>query len=289
MIFPFSLIICFGGTFFTLIFLIVKHFAWYLVILISLGYFILSVGIFCLIIMALLLILGKQFAKTYNPHGKGRWFFMYDVARFSCFWLGVKPKVHGLEKIPHDTPIVIYSNHQSYLDMFIFYVVLKDFHHATMYKKIIETYPLASGMAKALGGISIDRDDDREALKVVLKIINEVKKGVSFLIFPEGTRSKGIYMHPYKAGSFKICQKAEAPCVILAIDGTYKPIMTFPFIPTPIYINVCDVVTPEKANEMTSIELANYAHNLVEKDIDEARKKYRYLKPCKKYIKIDNE
>jgi len=285
MIFILSLIICFGGVVTTLIFTILNKMAWYYCILLPFGYLILSVGFFCLLVMALLLILGKHFSKTYNPKGKVRWAFMKDVARFSCFWLGVIPIVKGLEKIPLDKTIVIYSNHQSYLDMFILYIVLRKFPHATMYKKIIETYPLAKGMAKALGGISIDREDDKEALKVVINIINEVKKGVNFLIFPEGTRSKGIYMHPFKAGSFKIVQKSEANCVLIAIDGAYKKIMTFPFIPTPIYVNVVKVLTPDDYQSLNTQEFALMAHDIIENDINEARKKHIFLKPNKKLIK----
>lgn len=197
---------------------------------------------------------------------------MNDVAKFACWWLGVRPKMHGLEKIPKNTPIVIYANHQSYLDMFIFYTVLKEFPHATMYKKVIETYPLASGMAKALGGLSIEREDDRQALKVILKIINEVKKGVNFLIFPEGTRSKGTRLHPYKAGSFKVAQKAEVPAVILAIDGAYRLKMSIPFLPTRIYLNVVDVMVPEEWKDKNTQEMASYAQMMVEQDIQEARK-----------------
>lgn len=285
MIFPLSIIVIFGGTIASFAITIYNNFAWYYCLLIAFGTFVVTVGFFCLLVMFLLIVLGKAFAKTYNPKGKIRWFFMRDVARFSCFWLGVRPKVEGIEKIPSNRPIVLYSNHQSYLDMFIFYTVFKKFPHATMYKKIIETYPLASGMAKALGGLSIDRDDDKEALKVIIKIINEVKKGVNFLVFPEGTRSKGIYMHPYKAGSFKIAQKADAPAVLIAIDGAYRPIMTIPFIPTPIYIKVVDVMMPEDWKQKTTIEMAEYAHDLVDKEINEARLKYHFLKPHKKYIK----
>ncbi len=281
MIFPLSLIIILGGTLASLILTIYFEFAWYNVILISIGVFLGTTAIFCLIIMFLLIVLGKSLAKTYNPKGRFRWLFMRDVARFSCFWLGVRPKVVGLEKIPKDTPIVFYSNHQSYLDMFIYYVVFKDFPHATMYKRIIESYPLASGMAKALGGISIDRDDDREALKVIINIIKEVKKGVNFLVFPEGTRSKGINLHPYKAGSFKIVQKAEVPAVIIAIDGAYKKVMSVPFIRTPIYIEVVDVMMPSDWSEKTTIEMAEYAQNKVQNSLKQARQKYRFLKSKK--------
>lgn len=289
MIFPLSLIVIFGGTIASLVLTICYHFAWYNVILITLGTFLGTVAFFCLLIMFLLIVLGKSLAKTYNPKGKFRWFFMCDVARFSCFWLGVRPKVEGLEKMPKDSTFVFYANHQSYLDMFIFYTVFKDYPHATMYKKIIDTYPLASGMARALGGIPIDREDDKDALKVIINIIKEVKSGVNFLVFPEGTRSKGIYLHPYKPGSFKIAQKACVPAVLLAIDGAYKPVMTFPFIRTRVLVKVVDVMYPNEWQDKNTIEMAKYAEEKVAQALDDARKKYRFLKPHKKYIRKEFE
>lgn len=285
MIFPLSILLVFG-TLIGVPFLCVNHnihIVWS--ILIGIGSAIVMIAIFCLITMLFLIILGKKFAKTYNPLGKVRWFFMRDVARFSCFWLGVNRHVYGLEKIPTDTPIVIYSNHQSYLDMFIFYLAFKKFPHATMYKQVIATYPLASGMAKALGGIPIDREDDRKALEVIIQIIKEVKKGVSFLVFPEGTRTKDTYLNPYKPGSFKIAQKAGVPAVIVIIDGTYRKRMTFPFIPTNIYIKVVDVIKPEEMKELTTVELAERAEKAAQVDLAAARQKYHYLKTPKRFRK----
>lgn len=285
MIFPLSIILVFGALF-GVSFVCINydiHIGWS--ILIGFGSAIVVLAIFCLITMFLLIVLGKKFSKTYNPQGKARWFFMRDVARFSCFWLGVNRHVYGLEKIPTDTPIVIYSNHQSYLDMFIFYLAFRKFPHATMYKQIIATYPLASGMAKALGGIPIDREDDRKALEVIIQIIKEVKKGVSFLVFPEGTRTKDTYLNPYKPGSFKIAQKAGVPAVIVIIDGTYRKRMTFPFIPTNIYIKVVDVIQPDEMNNLTTVELAERAEKVAQADLATARKHHHYLKTPKRFSK----
>lgn len=278
MIFPLSLICAFGLVIACIVICIINAVPWYFIVLLSLGTLVVVVALFCVLVMILVYTLGKKFAKTYNPKDKKRWFFMVDVARFSCFWLGVKVKVNGLEKLPKDAPVVFYCNHESYLDMFILYTILHKWPHATMYKKIIETYPLASGMAKALGGVSIEREDDREALKSIIKIIGEVKEGVNFLIFPEGTRAKTSRLNHYKAGSFKVIQKTNVPAVLLALDGTFKKMMTAPFIPTFIYFNVVDVIYPEDFKDKSTQELADEATKLVQTDIDRARSKYKWLK-----------
>lgn len=278
MIYISSLIVVFGSFFLSLIICFIKDAHILVTMFLPVGILIVLVGLYCLLVMLLLLTVGKHYGKTYDPKNPKRWRFMRDVAKFSCFWLGVRTNVTGLEKIPADSTVVFYSNHESYLDMFILYTILKKWPHATMYKKIIDTYPLASGMARALGGVAIDRDDDKQALKVILTIIKEVNEGVNFLVFPEGTRAKEGHLNPYKAGSFKIVQKTKTPAVLIALDGTFKKMMTFPFIPTFIYFNVVDVMYPSDWSDKSTNEMAEYACKVVQEDINKARSKYKCLR-----------
>ena len=191
MIFILSLIIGFGSLILCPIIFILNDYSIGFTILYTILIFLVIIFLFCLLIVSLLPIVGNHFAKTYNPHDKKRWRFMVDISRFSCFWLGIRIKIEGLDTISSNKTLVFYSNHQSYIDPLIYYTVLHQFPHATMYKESISKLQLASGMAKALGGVSIDRSDDRSAMKSMITIIKEVKSGVNFFIFPEGTRSRG--------------------------------------------------------------------------------------------------
>ena len=66
----------------------------------------------------------------------------------------------------------------------------------------------------------LDRTDNRQALKVILRAIELMKEGHSMFVFPEGTRSKteGEFL-PFHAGSFKIATKPKAPIVPVTIVG----------------------------------------------------------------------
>lgn len=224
-------------------------------ILFSISIFIFILGCFAVIMMLLLYYKGKHYATIYDPKDKKRWNLMNDTSRFITFWLNIKIRVNGLEKLELGNTYVFYSNHQSFLDMFVYDIVLKDFPRGSMYKKEHETNPLISGMVKGLGGISIDRNDDRSAIKSVINIIKEVDKGVNFMIYPEGTRSKKQTMNNYHAGCFKISQKSNSKLVILSIDGAYKWTRVVPFIRTNVYVNVIDVYDKEYCQSMSSVEL----------------------------------
>lgn len=257
----------------------------FLAILFSFGIFLITLGLFCALILILLPTLGKRFEKLNNPKNPKCWRFMLDVARFSCFWLGIRIKVDGLEKLNPQETYVFYSNHQCFIDPLIYHKVLHRFPHATMYKEIINTYPLAASMARALGGVSISREDDRSAMESIVKIIKKVRDGINFFVFPEGTRSRGIGMHHFKAGSFKISQKANSKLVLLALDGSYRRRLVIPFLYTPIYIKVVEVMNFEDVTLKSTHELASYCENKVKKSILEIRKNHCLMRPSKFYQK----
>lgn len=243
------------------------------------------IAFFSSLMLILLVTLGKHFEKMNDPKNIKCWRFMVDVARFSCFWLGIRIKAVGLEKLNPDERYVFYSNHQCFIDPLIYHKTLYKIPHATMYKEVINTYPLAAPMAKALGGVSISREDNRSAMESIVKIIKKVKNGINFFIFPEGTRSRGIGMHHFKAGSFKISQKADSKLVLLAIDGSYRKRLVIPFFYTPVYIKVVKVMDYEEVCQKSTHELATECEILVRNAIDEIRKSHIVMRPSRKYQK----
>ena len=145
--------------------------AWWVALLIAILVVVLNLLIFCLISIFFLYVLGRHYKKLNDPKNPKIWRFMLDIARFSCFWLGIRIKVDGIEKLKKGEKYVFYGNHQSYIDPLIFHIVLHDFPHASMYKAVIDKYNIASYMAKALGGVSIEREDDRKAMVSIIEII----------------------------------------------------------------------------------------------------------------------
>lgn len=83
--------------------------------------------------------------------------------------------------------------------------------------------------------------------------------------FPEGTRSRGIGMHHFKAGSFKIMHKTDALLVMCAIDGSYRKRLSIPFVFTPVYIKIVEVMPSEICMRYTTQELASYLEKKVKK------------------------
>lgn len=135
------------------------------------------------------------------------------------FISGVHLTVRGLENIPADTPVLYVGNHRSYFDIIIGYTLAKN-NTGFIAKKEMEKLPFISVWMKFINCQFLDRDDIKEGLKMVLRCIDLIKAGTSIWIFPEGTRTPGNDMLPFKEGSFKIAEKTGCPIIPVSINNT---------------------------------------------------------------------
>ncbi len=134
---------------------------------------------------------------------------------------GVTITVEGKENIPEGRPCVFVANHRSYYDIPIMLTQL-DAPHGLVAKKEVEKIPLVRGWMRLLHCVFLDREDPRKAMASLNEAIENVKKGYSVTIFPEGTRNKGEEgtLNEFKGGAFRIATKAKAPVVPVALTGT---------------------------------------------------------------------
>lgn len=134
--------------------------------------------------------------------------------------VGARIEVKGKENIPETTCVYV-ANHQGFLDI---PVVIKTLDKSVGFiaKKEILKFKMVSYWMKQIHCIFIDRNNIRESMKAINEGVDNLKKGYSMVIFPEGTRSKGPKIGEFKKGSMKLALKAGVPIVPVTIDGTYK-------------------------------------------------------------------
>lgn len=156
----------------------------------------------------------KEKAEAYRDR------VVFNWANFTIKIIGLKVNVVGKENIPKEACVFI-SNHQSILDIpVLFYGA-----HRVMgfiAKKELLKVPVIGYWLKVAHCVPIDRENVREAIKVIQIGSENLLKGDSMGIFPEGTRAKDGIMKPLKKGSLKLATKAKAPIVPVTINGTYK-------------------------------------------------------------------
>ena len=134
---------------------------------------------------------------------------------------GVEVEVSGLENIP-GCPAVFVANHQSYFDIPVLLSWL-DRPHPLVAKQEIRKLPLIRSWMKLLDCVFIDRENPRQSVAALGEAARNMEaRGRSFIIFPEGTRSRGDRVGEFKNGGFRVALKSGAPVVPVVIDGTYR-------------------------------------------------------------------
>lgn len=200
-------------------------------------------------------------------------FASYATASLLCFYGGVKAVVSGAEKLPKDCRFLFVCNHRSIFDPMIVMDKLRDHNIAFISKPSNMKIPIVGHALYCAGFLSIDRDNDRNALKTILTAADYLKRDVcSIGIFPEGTRSKTKELLPFHAGSFKIAQRAKAPLVIACVSGSEKAQIVNPLNSCTVRLDILEVLPAEEVSSMRTDVLAEHARVLIQEHLNSMEK-----------------
>jgi 1-acyl-sn-glycerol-3-phosphate acyltransferase len=131
---------------------------------------------------------------------------------------GIRYRVIGKERLPLDRAAVYCSNHESNVDPPVLFDALHPMMHI-LYKHEIDKIPILARAFRLGGFIPVDRRNKEAAMRSIEAGARSIRQGNSFLIFPEGTRSRSGDLLPFKKGGFIMAIKAQAPIVPVAITG----------------------------------------------------------------------
>ncbi|HEY7790756.1 MAG TPA: lysophospholipid acyltransferase family protein [Vicinamibacterales bacterium] len=139
--------------------------------------------------------------------------------RIALSLAGIRYRVAGREHLPPaDQAVVFCANHQSNVDPPVLYRALHPRLHI-FYKAELNRLPLL-GRAFGQGGfVAVDRSNRERAMQSIERGAASLRAGHSFLIFPEGTRSRTESLLPFKKGGIIMAMKAGVPIVPVAIQG----------------------------------------------------------------------
>ncbi|WP_282924208.1 lysophospholipid acyltransferase family protein [Mediterraneibacter massiliensis] len=179
--------------------------------------------------------------------------------------------VHGTENIPKAGGFMLYPNHQGLYDVLAVLEACPT-PFSVVAKKEIANIPFLKQVFACMKAYMLDRGDVRQAMKVILDVSEEVKKGRNYLIFAEGTRSKqGNRIGEFKGGSFKAATKAKCPIVPVALLDSFKPFDTNTITPVIVQVHFLKPLEYEVYKEMKTTEIAALVHDEIQKTIDAAQ------------------
>lgn len=149
---------------------------------------------------------------------------------------GVRLTVHNPERTSATAGQVYISNHVSWYDIFALAAVIP--RYTWIAKAELRRLPLFGHAARAAGIVFIDRDNRKAAFESYKLAAEDVKRGRSVIICPEGTRGRDYHLRPFKKGPFVLAIASGAPVIPTLVYGTREIMPKGSFHIRPGRVNV---------------------------------------------------
>ena len=183
--------------------------------------------------------------------------------------VGLKVEVSGLEKTPKSGRFLLVCNHQNESDPGILLHYFKKSQLAFISKQENrDMFAVGKLMHMTLCQL-MNRENDREALKTILKCIQILKEDkASIGVFPEGGIKDKDKLSPFRPGVFKMAQKANVPIVVCTLKGTSEVFNNIARLrPSRVRLHLVDVIPAEDLVGRTTVDIAQQVYDMMLADL----------------------
>lgn len=149
-------------------------------------------------------------------------FTMYKLcARIMLFNTGIFAQVKWRYKPKKNQAYVICPNHCSYLDIVTTYIAIPEYFHF-MGKAELKNIPLFGHFFKEMN-IPVDRGSIVSSHKAYQRAAEDLDKGISVAIFPEGTIPESApKLKSFKNGAFRLAIEKQVPILPVLYPDNYR-------------------------------------------------------------------
>ena len=206
------------------------------------------------------------------PFDKGRYAAGYLFRKLTVVHQRLTPmwKFRTSGELPSDKrrPYVVVANHESFVDMLLIShlpIEMKWLSKETFFK-----IPLVGWMMRMAGDVKVVRGDRTSGAAALRACHDRLKKRVSVMIFPEGTRSADGSLGPFKDGAFRLAIESGAPILPLVVHGTRSALRKhdWRFGDTRAEVRVLQPIPTEGLTEADIPELRERVRDMIAHEID---------------------
>lgn len=169
-------------------------------------------------------ILCAKYLHHIKNYAKRDWYaniVLAYICRVFFYLSGSRVKVIGKENIPKDKAVIFASNHQGHMDGIIIQGFIKKTKGFVSIKEIGE-FPILGSWMKYVDSVFVDREDTRQTLLSIDQAIDNLNRGQSMVVFPEGRLNDGEQTFDFERGWLRLVTNSGVPIVPITIKNSYK-------------------------------------------------------------------
>ncbi len=157
----------------------------------------------------------------------------YDLTYWASAFpmtLGFSLRTEGARHMPPTGPVLVISNHQSFLDPVLVGLAVRR-RLCFLARETLFNHALLSSLMTSLNAVPIDQEGfARQGLRVIL---DQLKAAQAVLVFPEGERTHDGVLQPLRPGIHLLMKRSRAPVVPVGIAGAYEAWSRWRRVPMP--------------------------------------------------------
>ncbi len=176
------------------------------------------------VLMLIWFVLGLFLCLLRPRHRNNVYWLSCRMMHLACPLVGVKVQITIPEACRNLGPAVYTANHQTNWDIIVLTGAVQP-GVVAVGKKSLVWLPLFGILFYLSGNILIDRSNRSRAIDTIRQVVDKIRsRRISIWMFPEGTRSRGRGLLPFKTGAFHTAMQAGVPIVPVVATSYAKQI-----------------------------------------------------------------
>lgn len=184
--------------------------------------------------------------------------------------VNVRVEVTGLERLDPKQTYIFTPNHQSLIEVPLWVAYLGR-NIAYLGKKEVFKYPIFGYGIRLVGVVPVDRSNSPAAVESAKLATENIRKGKSYVVYPEGTRSRDGGLLPFKKGAFMMAIDAGVPVVPITISGATRimPKSQIKIFPSTVRVTIHEPISTTGYSKANIAELIDKTKQKIFSALDE--------------------